>query len=63
MLVHLNTAHNLNDIHSDYAKQKKIKRLKGLKRYSMRVNGNWRLTFKACRITCYISEIMLEDYH
>lgn len=45
-LVHLDTARNFADIEQGYGKQKHVKRLTGqINRYSMEINGNWRLTF------------------
>lgn len=64
-LVHLNTATCLADILAGLGVLKKAKLLSGsTDRYSMEVNGNWRLTFTCVNPdTGEVNKIDLEDFH
>jgi plasmid maintenance system killer protein len=64
-LPHLDTATNLQDILGGYGKQKNAKLLTGHQdRYSMEINGNWRLTFTCVSpATGVVSKIDIEDLH
>lgn len=64
-LVHLDTATCVMDILADYGSRKNTKLLSGhTDRYSMEVNGNWRLTFTCSDpATGVVSKIDLEDLH
>jgi plasmid maintenance system killer protein len=64
-LVHLDTAVSLSDILGGYGKTKSAKLLTGhTDRYSMEINGNWRLTFSCSDpLTGVVSKIDIEDLH
>ncbi|MDQ1829560.1 type II toxin-antitoxin system RelE/ParE family toxin [Massilia sp. CCM 9029] len=64
-LTHLNAARSLQDLQAGQGRQKSLKPLSGHgNRYSMEVNGNWRLTFTLDDPqTGLVSKIDLEDLH
>lgn len=64
-LVHLSIARSLQDLQADLGQRKRLKPLSGhANRYSMEVNGNWRLTFTLDdAVIGLVSKIDLEDTH
>lgn len=64
-LVHLDAARSLKDLQTDLGQRKRFKKLSGhVDRYSMEVNGNWRLTMTLEDVTTgLVSKIDLEDTH
>lgn len=65
LLVHLHSARSLADIKGGLGKTKYFKELVGHdRRYELRVNGNWRLTFDCHNPdTGTVTIIDLEDVH
>jgi plasmid maintenance system killer protein len=64
-LAFLSAAKCLADLQSGLGQLKHVKMLSGQKdRYSMQVNGNWRLTFTVINPgTGEVNKLDLEDYH
>jgi len=64
-LVHLDSATSLSDIQSGLGITKRAKPLTGhTNRYSMEINGNWRLTFTCDDpLTGIVTQIDIEDLH
>lgn len=62
ILVHLHTATSISDIFAGLGKIKNAEKLNG-GRYSLQVNGNWRVTFDFDQSTNAITKIFYEDYH
>lgn len=63
-LVHLHSAQSLADVQAGLGILKNVKPLTGhVNRYSMEVNGNYRLTFDCDPGTGAVTKIDLEDLH
>lgn len=65
ILLHLNSAHSLDDIRGGLGVSKNVKQLTGhVCRYSIEINANWRVTFDCVQpSTGVVSNIDIEDLH